>query len=198
MANPVQLLMLAGLAGTLAWGGYEFTRDNQALPPVPTGEQAPIRTASALPTIKHPSLADYAVVIERPLFFADRKPPPKQPQQTAAGTKARKVQGTGKAPELKVTGIFLEGDDSSVLIEMLASGNNRRLQLGDTVSGWKLVAVDDQAITLQSGRQRQQYKLRQFAEAAQPPARRGPVRRPISRPGQPIRPRPTPVRPPTR
>lgn len=94
-----------------------------------TDVELPALTSS---TYVHPHLDEFAAILERPVFFKDRKLPPKPAAEpTAAPTPIR----------LKLEGIAIVADARIAVLRNLADNQLVQLSEGMSHSGWTLEAV---------------------------------------------------------
>jgi len=174
------VLLITGYLAALAVGAYELQRGPAlSLPPQP-----PEQAAQTLPPLEVPpevinSLAAYDAIVERPLFYQDRRPPasdPAEPQTTAEQVDEGAVEIDG----FRLTAVLQDGDNITVLIED-RTGQTRTLHQGDRLGNWQLGEIlDDRVVLIADGR-RETLLVYDFAApvaAARPPrsARRIPRR----------------------
>jgi len=162
VANPLQLLFVTSIAGTLAWGVFEYQRDNQQLPPTPPGAAPTTLPDITPPLMESKPLESYSATLERPLFFSERKLP--DPKQAAVTEKAPKKNRQSSLPKVRLSAILIDSEKRSAVIEVLGTGKSRRLEIGQSISGWELTEVKDQAIVMRSGARRHQFELLNFAK----------------------------------
>ena len=162
MANPLKLLFIGGILGTLAWGALEYQRDNKQSPATPKDNAQTAIPDLKLPQIEIRPLHDFSETVYRPLFFADRKLPEPEAVKVSDKTAANKNQG--KLPRLRLSAILIDSDKRSAVIEVLGTGKSRRLDIDQTISGWKLVEIKDQAIVMRSGSRKHQFELLDFSK----------------------------------
>ncbi|MBM4199854.1 MAG: hypothetical protein FJ189_01030 [Gammaproteobacteria bacterium] len=99
-----------------------------------------------------PAVDEFSDFVERPLFVEGRKPPPEDEQKQAA-----EVQDTTPL-NLKLMGVmFSPSGELAILAE--ASGKNRRVRKGGTISGWRLVDLKTDHVTVQRGEERRDLAL---------------------------------------
>jgi len=121
--------------------------------------------ASMAPTLPERKPADtsrFLALLERPLFSPSRRPPP--PPAPA--------EEQQPLPNVHLYGLY--GGDQTGGAIVRVDGKNRRIQLNETISGWKLSAIGDRAITLRRGARTHTIELkhviRQSGAAAAAPA----------------------------
>jgi len=172
VANPMNLLLIAGYVAAIGLGAYELRRaPSLALPPAP-----PEQALQALPPLEVPpevirSLAAYDAIIERPLFSPDRRP--------EAAVVAAAQSGPGQAEEgaveidgFRLTAVLRDGDATTVLIED-RGGQTRTLHAGDRLGNWQLGEVLDDRVVLVADGRRETLMVYDFS----PQAKAKPVRR---------------------
>lgn len=167
MADPVKLALLAGIALTVAWGGYEFRRDNQALPEGAAEGQASGKVArvKVIQPRKVP-LEEYSSIIERPLFFADRKLPAEE-GESKEENEVRSVI----PPNFRLSAIVMEDEQAIALVETRGDSETRQLRPGQVVSGWRLERIEEDAIVLKSEDEQQRIQLHDFSALPTPTLR---------------------------
>jgi len=188
VADPIKLLLLAGIAGSLAWGGLEYQRDNRQLPPAVevSSDPAPV-SGIALEVFDMPPLADYAETIERPLFFEGRRAPAEAEDDTPEIGDA--PAPTASLPNIRLSAIVIEDEQRSAVVEILGTDQHRRLEVGQSVSGWEVVEIDETSVTMRAGARRHRFELLQFAQPPDPALRPQRTVRPV-RPSRRPPPRP--------
>ncbi|WP_139556421.1 type II secretion system protein N [Methylotetracoccus oryzae] len=171
---PLAILCLAlgvGLAAELLL--LQRPDRGQPAPAVGSSISEPDPAADSEEAFELPSVEEFSDFVEKPLFVEGRKPPPEDEQKQAA-------QAQDTTPlNLKLMGVmFSPSGEMAILAE--ASGKNRRIRKGGSISGWRLVDLKTDRVTLQRGDERQDLPLLKpkpkTATAAPPPGRpRGPV-----------------------
>lgn len=159
------LAVLLLLAGLLGGGMVALHRDDpdRLVRRLAGGQAAaaPAQTAGngsapGQPAIAPPPESRFAVIALRPLFSPGRRPPdrPDSPTSTAP---------TGAPTDWLVTGIVLAGDDSVAIIEPVrpAPGAEPALvaHVGDSVSGWKIEAIEPGQVVLMRDGERHEMPL---------------------------------------
>ena len=153
--NTVTLGLLAAsvvLAGML-W--FEMTRDyeldtNTAYAANPDVGQSTVVTDN----IERPPLSDYAAIIERPLFAADRRP---------FIAPAPVVETTETNDDFAVSAIIVTDAQRLALIQSKRDNKTHKVTKGDSVNGWMVDEVDPDNVSLRKGDELQdlQIKLKQ-------------------------------------
>lgn len=117
-----------------------------APPPLPgTGEEADV--SFVLPPVE-----EFAEFVDRPLFVEGRKPPPEEAPKQAA-----EAQDTTPL-NLKLMGVlFSPSGEMAIVAE--ATGKNRRVKKGGTISGWRLVSLKPDRVTVQRGEEQRDLVL---------------------------------------
>jgi hypothetical protein len=152
--------------------------------PSPTAASAtpqPAESADAETAFVLPSVEEYADFVDRPLFVEGRKPPPEEEQKQA--TEAQDTQPLS----LKLMGVlFHPNGEMAILAEQ--SGKHRRIRKGGTISGWRLVDLKTDRVTVQRGDERRDLpllkprpKTAQLGTAGQPPQGPNPGGQPARR-----------------
>jgi hypothetical protein len=115
-----------------------------------------------------PPLEDYAVIIERPLFFETRHP--YAPEQIVEAGPVR----SEPAPALALSAIVI-ADDRRIAIVEAGRNDVQRLRPGESIQGWTLTGVEAQRATFTRGGETMTLELTVPAAANTPGARRPPV-----------------------
>lgn len=167
MVNAVKLVLLAGLAGTATWGAFEFQRDNTQLPEGSAPGAKPRQLQITLPEFQALDLQDYTATIEKPLFFADRQMPEEQVEE--ASEVVASVPQSRTPPSIRLAAIAFEDDKAFALAEANGDEDYQRLREGESIEGWKIARIEEDAIVLQSGGQEHRIELRTFEAMPEPP-----------------------------
>jgi len=158
----VPFLLLAVL--TAALGLRVQARLESPPPPLPTpgaataetgtppSSTAPARSSRAAP-LETPPRRAFADVVARNLFARDRRPPPR-PAPEASGP----VRRADKL-EARLTGVVLGGGAQRAILYDTKAETIARLDIGDRLRGWRLIAVDANSATFQAGGQSRTLSL---------------------------------------
>lgn len=111
-----------------------------------------------------PSIESRNALLDRPLFWASRSP-----IQVVTKTTSEKKE-VGELDKVKLVGIFGSGSHSGVIA--LVEKSERRIRVGEEVSGWKLKSIGPEGARFVNGKRRQQLRLERatIEYAAEPPA----------------------------
>jgi general secretion pathway protein N len=185
--------VLVGLAALLAavvgleWLDWPPTPPQGAAPP-PTSSGTPAGAKTAKPGEGVPPLEDkdqYAVVMERPLFLPDRRPPPEEPEEP----EAKKPEIDPDLSKVSLTAVLLTPKDTSAWVEDPEEKVLVRLHLGDELHGWTVKEILGDRLVLVRQGDTDTLVLRDYKNRPQPgrnlPAR---PRRPPQRTSRPHRP----------
>lgn len=85
------------------------------------------------PAYVHPHIDDFAEVLERPVFFADRRLPP--PPENAPAAPQAPIR-------LKLEGVAIVAESRIAVLRNLADNQLIQLEQGMSHNGWKLETVD--------------------------------------------------------
>ena len=115
-------------------------------------------------------LAQFAVILERPLFAPDRRqpPPPAPPAPPPPPDPLANIQ---------ISGIFT-GDNAGILARV--EGKLRRIKLNEAIGPWTLKSIDDRDILFSQGDQDRKLRLN-YAKLNVPVAQ-APVAKPVIAP----------------
>lgn len=117
-----------------------------------------------------PPLTEFSDIVERPLFTRGRRPAP--PSADDAGAVAN---ADGSSPFL-LSGVIIAGARRVALLQTRNSPKTIRVEEGETIQGWKVVAIRPHVVTISSGSNKDELKLpdRIGAPPSSPPPRQSP------------------------
>ncbi|MGQ9367938.1 hypothetical protein [Azospirillum sp. ST 5-10] len=130
------LAAAAALAMVLTWAAAPSPSSSSPAPP------EAVSPAPPPPSLPSPALADFAAILDRPLFIPDRRPP--AAPQPAAAPPAR-------TPPFTLHGVIRSDRRQLVLLKPATRGAVVRAEPGDRVAGWEIVAVEPRAVTVRNG-----------------------------------------------
>lgn len=133
-------LGLLGLAAVL-WLNPPRPAAVNATPP-PAGDLDTAVSSDSV-VVALPPLEEYSEIVDRPLFYQARRPPPPADEQPVAAPVAPTEED-----ELTLIGVMLIGTQKTALIQNQATGKVARLKVGDTLDNWQVVEVEPQRVTL--------------------------------------------------
>ncbi|GJL80535.1 MAG: hypothetical protein DHS20C01_01690 [marine bacterium B5-7] len=130
---------------------------NKTIPTVAIAHPQPVvdvDTSVIAEPVRFPSkLADYTVVIDRPLFHASRRPllyqPPPKPKSPPPPPP--KPKPLPKPPSLDLVGIMIIDGRSIALAHDNNSDVSLRLESGDSVADWEVTEITDRTIKMKNG-----------------------------------------------
>jgi len=164
----LQLLAIAVLAWALNGALREDTR-------VRPSYVAQASTAVEEPPAPAPfslaSLQSFSQTLERPLFTADRRPPVRAAPAPARAP-ASAPPDPAPAPEIGpfiLSAIVIVDDEREVLLSDPREGRLTRRREGETVDGWTLEEIREDAVILRYGDQTRDVLLRRFDRLARGP-----------------------------
>lgn len=152
-------LLLIGVAALLY---FIWTSLNQPLDlpdqPTASGPAATPAPQDARPAA--PEMADYAIVVERPLFFAERTPyvalepdpPPNQPGPQTAPMPGASVPFT-------LSAIVISAGQRLAVIHYGRDNKQQRIALGQSIDGWAFAAIEPRSVLVRKGSQVQTLEL---------------------------------------
>lgn len=165
--------VLAATASALAlWYAVELAVDTSPVQPDMATAGAGHRSPRGIPTAQSAvaPLTTYRGTLDRPLFAPDRRPPP--PPQAAETRANGAAVDPPPADGLRIVG-FMKGSGGKVparaLVRAADASQAVWVEAGSTIGGWRVAAVGDRTVTLESGGQRRELKL--FETAPEPPER---------------------------
>ena len=158
VARPLLLIGVSVLLYVI-WAGLNRPLDLPDQPVAGGPAAAPETTPQeARPAV--PDMADYAVVVERPLFFAERapyvalepNPPPDQP-----GPQTAPIPGT-RAP-FTLSAIVISAGQRLAVIHYGRDNRQQRIALGQAIDGWAFAAIEPRSVLVRKGDQAQTLEL---------------------------------------
>ena len=131
--------------------------------PAEPGMEASAADQAALPefeqvVLRPPELADLSDMLERPLFFDDRKMP--EPEEAAPPPPPTPLR-------LKLIGVALTGGERVALLRNLVNNNLLQLAEGETHDGWTLDTVGATSASFSRGPQKTELPL-EFEDGSRP------------------------------
>lgn len=165
MASPARLIGLVSLTALLAWALWEASWQPQ-LPTAPGPVSAADAVAGA-PTAPVTPLGDYAVTLQRPLFYPGRRVP-SDSSADAPSAAATTPVGRASNPLPSLSAVIEEGERRSALLTLPGQATSTRLSPGEELGGWRLVRIEDDSVTVESNGRREQIPLRRYGSAAGP------------------------------
>ena len=151
------------LLAILAWGGVELMRDPSRLntdQPVVPALELPQLVVPMMPSVP---LSQFSAVVQRPLFFADRRLP-----ELAAAVKIPAMSAPARVvpPRVQLTAILADGTHQRKALLVSRRGKEQVLMPGDMIDGWRLMQVGIDDIVLTANEQQHRIKLYDFPDKA--------------------------------
>lgn len=140
----ILLLVIALLIGILAamWFHRDGSLRNIHWQPPQAQTQDFVSMVPTLPVRKQADTSRFLAMLERPLFSPTRRPPPPPPPPAP-------VEVQEPLPNVHLYGLY--GGDSNGGAIVRVDGKNLRVQLNESINGWKLSAIGERSITLRRG-----------------------------------------------
>jgi hypothetical protein len=104
-----------------------------------------------LPPPVGPSSSEFAEIVQRPVFYASRRP---RETVNSAGN-----AGDANAPDIRLTGIVIGGDKKRALLRVSQQPESLWVDEGGSIEGWRVVNVRDDAVTIVTGRRTFELRL---------------------------------------
>ena len=103
------------------------------------------------PIEPHP-LSDFDEIVRRPLFTASRSPfvVPIETTQALAGL---------RSPDIRLAGVAIDASKKQALLRTPQQPQGRWVEQGDSIDGWLLQSVRDEAVIVASGQQTHELRL---------------------------------------
>ena len=158
VARPLLLIGVSALLYTI-WAGLNRPLDLPDQPVAGNPAAAPETTPQAARP-RAPEMADYAVVVERPLFFAERTPyvalepdpPPDQPGPASSAMPGASVPFT-------LSAIVISAGQRLAVIHYGPDNRQQRIALGQAIDGWAFAAIEPRSVLVRKGNQTQTLEL---------------------------------------
>lgn len=158
VARPLLLIGVSALLYVI-WAGLNRPLD---LPDQPVAGDPAAAPETAPPDAQPATLdmADYAVVVERPLFFAERTPyvalepdpPPDQPGPASAPM-------PGASAPFTLSAIVISAGQRLAIIHYGRDNRQQRIALGQSIDGWAFAAIEPRSVLVRKGEQTQTLEL---------------------------------------
>ena len=158
VARPLLLIGVSALLYVI-WAGLNRPLDLPDQPVAGDPAAAPEATPQAARP-RAPDIADYAVVVERPLFFAERTPyvalepdpPPDQPGPASAAM-------PGASAPFTLSAIVISAGQRLAVIHYGPDNRQQRIALGQAIDGWAFAAIEPRSVLVRKGDQAQTLEL---------------------------------------
>lgn len=156
MPNRSRLLLIAALLALCAWLGAEL---NDQLNAQPTARVAATpKTVTGGPKIqvaaldgqpfRMPPMAELTEMVERPLFFKDRKRPADEAPATGSAVAAARPAG-----KVLLTGVVISPGEKIALVRSTVTKEVVSLTIGQKIDSWKLEEIRPDRILIRFGDQ---------------------------------------------
>lgn len=105
-------------------------------------------------------VSDYDEIVNRPLFFEDRKPYVYvEPEKTEPKSRRKKQAATKKAEQYSLSAVMITADKKLALIQSGREKSLQRLSLGESIDGWILEEVGPRTILLKKDNETKKLEL---------------------------------------
>lgn len=151
---PWLLALAAAMLAALPW---------LPAPPESASTPAAAPAATMVQGISLPPLATLTETLQRPIFEPLRRPPPDRAVAVAPS-------GPTVIGRYRLLGIVTAGGQRQAALGRIEGGGSFLVGAGAALDDWRVIAVEEEAITVGRGEERQTVRLRKAAETA--PARR--------------------------
>jgi len=153
-ARNVVLLVLS--AAVVALGVVNWWVIGLELEPASTAtgsvaSAAPATAVSRLQPVDDRPLSDFAEIVRRPLFTASRSP---FVPNAAAGAAA-----SPSPPDIRLTGVAIDAAKRQALLRTSQQPQGRWVAEGESIDGWLLRSVRDDAVIVASRQQTHELRL---------------------------------------
>jgi hypothetical protein len=125
----------------------------EAMPQLVTAGEAPaeppVAPVSSPRPVDHDPLSAFDEMVRRPLFTASRSPfVPTQSTPNLAGP-----------PDIRLTGVAIDASKKRALLRSSQQPQGRWVEQGQSIDGWQLQSVRDDAVIITSGQQMHELRL---------------------------------------
>jgi len=162
------LLFTCCMLGFLLWANLNKP---VALPDsVNVNNNAIVATTQAPEEIQNviPDISEFDEVINRPLFFADRKPyvyvAPVKPTKPS---NQKKKTVPKKAEQYSLNAVIITPERQLAIIQSGRSKTLQRLSLGEEIEGWTLETIESRSVLLKKGNETKNLELEIKASSPQ-------------------------------
>lgn len=92
------------------------------------------------------AISEYAEVVRRPLFQADRRPPRSKPPAAIASAAPRPAKTT---PQLRLLGVLVAASGNRAFVATPVQPSGTWLKTGDAVDGWTIGRIEGNGIVIE-------------------------------------------------
>ena len=150
------LLVLCAVVAALGLVNWWVMELEPVPPPAVAGSaraDAPAAPVSSPRPVDDRPLSDFEEIVRRPLFSASRSPfVPTESTPTLAGPSRR-------PPDIRLTGVAIDASKKQALLRTPQQPQGRWVEEGDSIDGWLLRSVRDDAVIVASGQQTHELRL---------------------------------------
>lgn len=128
------------------------TSEDAQDPDAPDADVAEGLEAVTAPARDVKPLPGYGVTVQRPLFFATRRPAPIKPKLAKPKAPPKpKFPPRSNLNGVRLTGVIMTADKAFGLLSMPGQSELKRAREGEVIQGWKVSAVEEDALVLNNG-----------------------------------------------
>lgn len=164
------LLLSAGLLGAWVFAEWRtepsLNMDVAAEPLESLAEDAPLPE----PSEHFTPVSDFKATLARPLFVQGRRPEPDEPD-TSQSDARQQTAPPPPAPTLQLSAIIVNDRERSALLLPAGESQSERVREGESVAGWEIIEIRDDAVLIRSGRREETLTLRDFGPPGPIPRR---------------------------
>ena len=158
VARPLLLIGVSALLYVI-WAGLNRPLDLPDKPAASGPAAAPEATPQAARPAA-PELADYAVVVERPLFFAERAPyVALEPDPPLSQPGPQTAPMPGASAPFTLSAIVISAGQRLAVIHYGRDNRQQRIALGQAIDGWAFAAIEPRSVLVRKGSQTQTLEL---------------------------------------
>lgn len=153
--NVVRVVLCAVVAalGLVNWWVMELEPQPPLAGPGRARVDSPAAPLSSSRPVDHRPLSDFEEIVRRPLFTANRSPfVPPESTQTVARPGLR-------PPDIRLVGVAIDASKKQALLRTPQQPQGRWVEEGDSIDGWLLRGVRDDAVIVASGQQTYELRL---------------------------------------
>jgi hypothetical protein len=154
-SSRIQNAVLLVLCGVVAALGFVNWRVMELEPMPPLAEaggaraESPAAPVSSPQPVDHDPLSAFDEMVRRPVFTASRSPfAPTQSTPDLAGP-----------PDIRLTGVAIDASKKRALLRSPQQPQGRWVEQGQSIDGWELQSVRDDAVVITSGQQIHELRL---------------------------------------
>jgi len=107
-----------------------------------------------------PDISDYDEIINRPLFFEDRKPYVYvAPEKSQKKSNKKKKTAPKQTEQYVLNAVIITPEKHLAIIQSSRGKNTQRIALGESLDGWTVEAIEPRSVLLKKGNETKNLEL---------------------------------------